>query len=183
MKYVTTLTLHHPLLNGKSAAQTGCTMEKHSVKMSVALPARPGVAKQSRLRIVLIDGTEGDAATIQWMCRAELCVFTPILCVMRTNTHQLRKCDCMACICSYYTLFLCVPVCFLVWVSGYVQNWLVKCCSGSEYKLGQHIKSSVSCWSGFTQGTAHSLNFPAFQLVYSGTCQASPPFEKPSACR
>lgn len=57
-------------------------MEKYSVKMSVALPARPGVAKQPRLRIVLIDGSEGEAAPIQSLRRAELCVFMSIVCVM-----------------------------------------------------------------------------------------------------
>lgn len=75
------------------------------------------------------------------------------------------------------------PVCFLVWVSGSVCDWLAKCRSSWEYKLGRHIKSRVSCWSSLTWGSAHSLNFPAFQLVYSGTCQAFPPYEKPSACR
>lgn len=68
--------------------------------------------------------------------------------------------------------------CFLVWVSEFVYDWLAKHRSGWEYKLGRHIKSCVSCWSGFTWGTAHSLYFPAFQLVYSGTCQASPHLKK-----
>lgn len=58
-----------------------------------------------------------------------------------------------------------------VWVSEFVYDWLAKCRSGWEHKLGRHIKSSVSCSSGFTRGTTHSLYFPAFQLVYSGTCQ------------
>lgn len=136
MKYVTPKTLHHPYLNGKSAAQIGGTMEKH-------------------------------------FCRVEPCAFMCTLCVIWVNPHLLRKCDYMACMCV--AVFSCVG------------EWLCvqlgKCRSGWEYKLGQNIKSCVSCWSSFTRGTARSLNFPAFQLVYSGTCQDSPPFEKPSACR
>lgn len=140
--------------------------------------ARPATAKQSRLRIVLIDGSKGkrsNHAVIMQGGAVCVCVSVYVyLCVL---------CDCMACICSWYMLFLvCACVTLLVWVSEFWYAWLGKCRSGWEYKLGRHIKSSVSCWSSFTRGTAHSLYFSAFQLVYSGTCQASPPFEKPSAC-
>lgn len=70
-------------------------------------------------------------------------------------------------------VLVCVFLCVCVWVNEFVYDWLGEWRSGWEYKLGRHIKSSVSCWSGFTWGTTHSLYFPAFQLVYSGTCQAS----------
>lgn len=109
-------------------------MEKHSVKMSLALPARPGVARQPRLRIVLIDGSEGDAATIQWLCLMELRVYT--LFVYNMNKHR-PMCDYTACIWSYYMQFSCFPL----WVAEFVYRWLGKCHSGWEYKLGQHIKS------------------------------------------
>lgn len=137
--------------------------------LPAALPPRPRMATQLRLRIMLIDGSEGKVVPMQSLCRVEPCAFMFILCVIWVNPHLLHKCDYMACIC--------VAVCLLVWVSEFVYNWV------SVVVVGQHIKSSVSCWSSFTWGSARSLNFPAFQLVYSGTCQASPPFEKPSACR
>lgn len=139
---------------------SGGTMEKHSVKMSVACMGSGGKTTQT---VKSVDG-----------CRPKLCMFT--VCYVSEHTpvaqvwlHGMHL----------FTVFLC----FLEWVSVFVYGRAAKCRNGWEYKLGQHIKSGVSCWSGFTRGTAHSLNFPAFQLVYSGTCQASPPFEKPSPCR
>lgn len=127
MKYVSTKTLHHPSLNGKSAAQIGGTVEKHFFL---------------------------GRSHVRFCVRCVLCEWTHTCCASVTACHA------------------CVWLCFHVWVSDSVYNWV------SEYKLGQHIKSCVSCWSSFTRGTARSLNFPALQLVYSGTCQASPPIWK-----
>lgn len=55
--------------------------------------------------------------------------------------YQLHKYDYMAC--SWSCHFLCVCVCFLVRMNGFVHDRLGKCHSGWEYKLGPHIKSSV----------------------------------------
>lgn len=64
--------------------------------------------------------------------------------VYTTKPHLLRKCDCMACISC---VFWCVQ--------------LAKCHSSWEYKLGQHIKSSVSCWSSFFLGHCSLTELPS----------------------
>lgn len=64
------------------------------------------------------------------------------------------------------------PVMPLVRVNGFVYKRLGKSHSGWEYELGQCIKGSVML-ERLAQGTAHTLYFQAFQIVYNGTCQTS----------
>lgn len=71
MKCVTAVALHHPFLNGKSASvRTG--NHGKTLQRGYRWAARPVVAKQSSLRIVLIDGSARQAAAMLPLCRVEL---------------------------------------------------------------------------------------------------------------
>lgn len=85
--------------------------KKHSLKMSVALSARPGVLKQLRLKIVLIDEFEG-ARSVD----GAACAFLSVLRITWTKTKALHYCGCTAG--SYYIQCVFAYVCFLVWVTS-----------------------------------------------------------------
>lgn len=85
--------------------------KKHSLKMSVALSARPGVLKQLRLKIVLIDEFEG-ARSVD----GAACAFLSVLRITWTKTEALHFCACTAG--SYYIQCVFAYVCFLVWVTS-----------------------------------------------------------------